>query len=111
MRRREEEWDIEAIVRDIASRYSTKVGRRAFLGTYTDIVVSKGIKKIAIELKHRPITLLDIRHLLRTKYNYRIIAAPSDALLNTSNSVRDYAERYGISLCELDELPALIDRI
>jgi len=111
MRRREEEWDIESIMRDIAKRYPTKIDRRAFLGTHTDAIVSKGGKRIAIELKHRPITLLDIRRLLRTRYNYRVIAAPSDALLNTSDSVLDYAEHYRINICGLDQLPDLIDRL
>jgi len=110
-RREEEEWDIQAIVRDIASRHPTKIERRAFLGTKTDILVSKGVKKIAIELKHTPVTLLDIRRLLHTRYNYKIIAVPPDALLNTSDSVLAYAEHSGIIICALDNLPDLIDRL
>jgi hypothetical protein len=111
MRRREEEWDVEAIVRDIANRYPTKIESRAFLGTTTDVLVSKGGKTIAIELKHRPITLLDIRRLLQTRYNYKVIAVTPDALSNTSGSVLDYAERSRINICEFDELSFFIDRL
>ena len=111
MRRREEEWDIKAIVQEIADRYPIKIQSRTFLGTHTDILVSKGSKRIAVELKNRPITLLDIRRLLQTRYSYRVIAVSSDALMNTSGSVLDYADRAGINICELKELPVLIDRL
>lgn len=111
MRRREEEFDIRAMVQDIASRYPTKIQRRTSLGTRADIIVLKGGKRIAIELKNRPITLLDIRRLLQTRYTYRVIAVSSDGLMDTSGSVLEYAERAKINICELNELPFLIDRL
>jgi hypothetical protein len=111
MRRREEEFDIMAIVGDIADRYPTKIHGRPSLGARADIVVSKGSKKIAIELKNRPITLLDIRQLLQSRYAYRVIAVSSDGLMTTSGSVLDYAERAKITICDLNELPFLIDRL
>jgi len=110
-RREEEEFDVRAIVQDIADRYPTKTQSRTFLGARTDILVSKGSKRIAIELKNRPITLLDIRRLLQTRYTYRVIAVSSDAFMNTSGSVLEYAERARINICELNELPFLIDRL
>jgi len=110
-RREEEEWDIKAIVQEIADRYPIKIESRTFLGARTDILVSKGGKRIAVELKNRPITLLDIRRLLQTKYSYKVIAVTPDALINTSGSVLDYADRARIAICDINELPDLIDRL
>ncbi len=109
--RRREEADIQAIIQDIANQYPTHFLRGTTWGTRADVVVNKGHKSIAIELKSRPITLLDIRGLLRKRYSEKIIATTSDALADTSMSVLDYAERANIHLCNIDMLPELIDRL
>ena len=114
MRRREEELDMMAIVQDIAARYPTRIQGRPSLGGRADIVVSKGSKKIVVELKNRPISLLDIRRLLQSRQPrgaYRIIAVSRDAWASTSGSVFDYAERARIAICDLNELPSVIDRL
>ena len=110
MRRREEEELLHAISQDISQRYPSKFYKTTYMGV-PDLLVRKGNKTIIIEFKNRPVTLLDIRRLLGTRHNEKVIASTSEALSNTSGSVIDYAAHANVRILDIDRLEEFLARL
>ena len=61
-------------------------------------------RRIAIEIKTRPISPSEILKLKRLPVDKVIICAPKNVLNNTASSVSDYASQSKVVLCGLNEI-------
>jgi hypothetical protein len=72
-----------------------------------DFTVEKSGKRIALEVKSRPVMLYDISQASQYKQPGQVatlLCMPHDALKQTPESVRSYAKQVHVQLCATDEV-------
>lgn len=104
---KEFEKDISSDIVDEIKSLGFRVKRHPRLsisGYRPDLLVYKGDKRIAIEIKTRPISPSEIMKLSRLPVDQVIICAPRPSLSSTASSVSDYASQSRIILCDIGEI-------